>query len=467
MRLRILLGATAAATLFAAASARDARACGGCFHEPNESGTVITDHRMVFSVTPEQTTLYDEIEYMGSPQSFAWVLPIHGTVTVGLSSDVVFGALEQVTQTHIVQPNLPPCPQPPSCYCGGSDQNDSPGFGGGGAADASAKNDGVTVTGQAVVGPYDTVQLHSTDPNALNAWLSANNYVVPSDVQPIIAAYVSEGFDFLALRLAPGQGVSAMRPVRVTSTGAGLSLPLRMVSAGAGATLGITLWVVGQGRYEPQNFPNFTIDPSIITWDFTAMDSDYTTIRAAKEQAANYGAWQIESSLDVSPFQIENPVLRNQAANDYSAVPPSDAGPGETADQVRMDDLAALFGPNNQGSMRITRMRADLAHSALATDLALQASADQSAMSNVYEVTKYIHAPTCPAVPPMTTCPPCPNDPYGYGNPAGGNSNNNGSQSFGCTTAAGEESSNWALEAGALAFACAAFMRARAKRNNK
>jgi hypothetical protein len=195
------------------------------------------------------------------------------------------------------------------------------------------------------------------------------------------------------------------------------------------------------------------------------MDSDYTTIRAAKEQAANYGAWQIESSLDVSPFQIENPILRDQADTDYTAVAASDAGPGESADQVRMDDLAALFGPNNQGTMRVTRMRADLAHAALATDLALQASTDQSVMSNLYRVTKYINAPVCPTVAPMTTCPPCPTDPNGYGNAAGGNSNG-ASQSFGCTTAAGDQSSSWALEAGGLAFACAAFFRAR-RRNRK
>ena len=71
-----------------------------------------------------------------------------------------------------------------------------------------------------------------------------------TDIDPIIAAYVNEGFDFLALKLQPGQGVQAMRPVRVTTQGAGLTLPLRMVAAGTGATVGITLWVVADGRYE-------------------------------------------------------------------------------------------------------------------------------------------------------------------------------------------------------------------------
>jgi hypothetical protein len=32
-----------------------------------------------------------------------------------------------------------------------------------------------------------------------------------------------------------------------------------MVAAGTGATVGVTLWIVGEGRYEPTNFPSFYI----------------------------------------------------------------------------------------------------------------------------------------------------------------------------------------------------------------
>src|SRR6202022_1024401 len=95
----------------------------------------------------------------------------------------------------------------------------------------------------------------------------------PRRHHPVIAAYVGEKFDFLAMRLVPGQGTAAMRPVSGTSPGAGVSLPLRMVAAGTGATVGITLWVVADGRYEPQNFQAFTILPSEITWDWSLSSS--------------------------------------------------------------------------------------------------------------------------------------------------------------------------------------------------
>ena len=162
----------------------------------------------------------------------------------------------------------------------------------------------MNVISQSVVGPYDTVQLQSTNPTALTDWLTANGFSIPTDVQPIIAAYVSEGFDFLALKLQPGQGVQAMRPVSVTTNGASLSLPLRMVAAGTGATVGITLWVVAQGRYEAANFPNFTIDPSTLVWGLERPEQHHHPPQQKSRQEPRL----IESLLTLSAYQIENTV---------------------------------------------------------------------------------------------------------------------------------------------------------------
>jgi hypothetical protein len=443
MRLHVLLGAMGLGLGAVGLTAGDARACGGEFEGPSQNGDLVSQHRMIFSVSPEQTTLYDEIEYQGDPASFAWVLPIHGQVQVGLSSDVVFAAMDSATQTTIQSPPPPVCA---SCSCGD--------FAGTASADAGASGSssggggGVTVVSQSVVGPYDTVQLTATDPTALSTWLSANGFTVPAAVQPIIAAYQQEGFGFLALKLQPGQGVQAMRPVSVTTQGAGLSLPLRMVAAGTGSTVSITLWVVAQGRYEAANFPNFTIDPSTLVWDFNTETSNYQSVIQQKESAANFATWQTESSLDLSPFQIESSVLAGDADNDYEAVPASDAGgdagAGETADEVRQNDLATLFPGSDSGTVRITRLRADLNQAALANDLSLQASGDQGVLSNFYQVTQSVNAPTCPAVP--DPCPPCGDGRSSSGSSSGGvvgslggnaktSNASPGQQSFGCSAA--------------------------------
>ena len=149
------------------AGQRPASACGGCFHPPTQTVTDITDERMLLSVSTAQSTLYDQIEYSGSPSSFAWVLPIHGIVTVGLSADVLFDSIDALTATQI---NPPPqnCPSP-NCV---SHRNQAPLPRRLAAAGGDREGQGaVQVLAQENVGPYATVQLHSTDSSALDAWL--------------------------------------------------------------------------------------------------------------------------------------------------------------------------------------------------------------------------------------------------------------------------------------------------------
>jgi hypothetical protein len=287
--------------------------------------------------------------------------------------------------------------------------------------DAGARAGGVTVTAQAQVGPYETVQLHSTDPNALQTWLTQHGYSIPSAVAPIVAGYVADGFDFLAMKLAPGKGVSAMQPVRVTTKGASPVMPLRMVAAGTGTTTGITLWVVASGRYEPQNFPFFTITDSELSWNWTTGSSNYESVRLAQEAKLGGRGWQVESSIDINESSVTNLVefggefgggVPVNSSGGYLPVGDGgadggseDAGSidGGAADggyqsvmQVEDNDFNALFVGASGGVARVTRIRSDIAHSALTVDLTLQASSDQSELSNVHNVTSQIGEPECP-----------------------------------------------------------------------
>lgn len=349
---------------------------------------------MVFAVSPKQTTLYDQMRYTGAPSSFAWVLPIGGQVTIGLSSDELFNALDSLTSVQVLPPEMN-CYTPPSCMrrlampqsaVGGLRLGSGGGAGGG----------GVTVFAHEVVGPYETVQLRATDPKALATWLTEHHYEISKDAQEIIDAYVKEKSAFLAMKLVPGATVSAMRPVRVTSPGASVTLPLRMVAAGAGASLGVTLWVVSEGRYEPQNFPAFTIAAAEVVWDWKTSSSNYSTLRAAKTKASDSMGWQIESSLDVQRQELELQLAITPPRK--KPAPRADAGPEPSEEEQRRTDLDTLFGGNSHDVLgaRVTRMRADLSHAALAKDLRVQASASQALLTNVVQVTRESEAPQCP-----------------------------------------------------------------------
>jgi hypothetical protein len=410
----ILIGLTLTTSALAVFPERDAAACGGCFHPPTQTASDITDERMLLAASTTQSTLYDQIRYSGSPTSFAWVLPIHGTVDVGLSADVLFDSIDVLTATQIVPPE-PNCAPPPSCGGQGSS-------GGGFASGAATTAPSVTVTKAENVGPYATVQLHSTDASALDSWLAANGFNIPAEVVPVINQYVAEGFDFLAMKLLPNQGVQSMRPVRVTTPGASLSLPLRMAAVGTGATVGITIWVVSDGRYEPQNFPFFHIDDSALVWDFSTNLSNYTTLRSQQETALGGKGWEIESSLTLNQQLITSVILSggqyygngggfgggvaqvapSDPTEDYLPVGSPDAGADsgayQSAEDVRAADIAALFVGLAGSNVRVTRMRSDIAHAAMTKDFVLQASSDQSEVSNVRNVTRSVNL-TCPVYP--------------------------------------------------------------------
>jgi hypothetical protein len=391
---RFLVGAAVAVASLSFVFETDADACGGCF-APGETPTVVSDHRMILSISKDKSTLYDQIKYSGSPASFGWVLPIAGTAEVGLSSDLLFATLDQQTQVRILPPPLNCPPPPPGCFSSSS--------GGSSAGSANAapapEDDGVQVLKNEVVGPYETVQLASDDANALNAWLAKNGYSVPQDVQPVIAAYVAEKFNFLALKLVPGQGVQSMRPVRVTTTGAGAVLPLRMVAAGTGATVGIGLWVVAEGRYEPQNFASFFLDEKELAWDWARSQSNYVELRAKKTAEGNGRIWEIESSI-VTYRQTIASIVEGQTVpgQDYLPVKDANGNVTKTSSEVREEDLTALFaGATSQtGLVRLTRMRADLAHAALDADLQMTASATQAELPLTRQLTREVNEPSCP-----------------------------------------------------------------------
>jgi hypothetical protein len=127
----IVVGALALSGLFVSA---DADACGGCFHIQQSEGGQVTGHRMIFSVSNDKTTLWDQISYQGAPESFAWVLPIHGQVQVGLSSDALFERLETMTAVQIYSPDI-------TCPSQNCDDRFGGSGGGGGAFNGTTSDD--------------------------------------------------------------------------------------------------------------------------------------------------------------------------------------------------------------------------------------------------------------------------------------------------------------------------------------
>jgi hypothetical protein len=451
--------ACAALALGLVSGVRDAAACGGCFHPSAEQGSsVITDHRMVLKVSTTETILWDQVRYSGSPSEFAWVLPVRAGATVELSHDEWIAALDAATQTTVRGPEIF-CNTAPttstsssssSSSSSGSSSGGSSSSGGGGCGGGStttayvdtprgngspdvppppppagpgfAGNEEVEVVAQSVIGPYQAVTIHSNDGGGVAKWLSDNGFAIPDPVKPIVDAYTNDGFDFIALRLKPDASVRAMRPVRVVTPGANLVLPLRMVAAGVGAHVGLTLWVVGEGRYHTQNFPDAPLDWSALRWNSNEDRSNLKELTATALASNKGWSWLSEAALpadvvtrtrngpnpslfDAYESQCEYLPLRNipcdptalpsadGGTEDAGADADADAGHTECVKEVRgcdgYDDLDVAKRGLHASDVWVTRLRADLPVAALSADLKIEAAADQKTLSPAHTTTTF------------------------------------------------------------------------------
>lgn len=343
---------------------REAAACGGCF-APDETVTVVDSHRMVVSLNLSRTILWDQIQYSGDPADFAWVLPIPTPeADVDVADNQFFEELETWTQVRVSAPQLPPldCPPPPwDQGAGGLDATAA-------ASDAGAGPDsGVDVYAEETVGPYETVIIGSEDPLALYTWLNDHGYSVPLSTLPVIEHYVDDGHKFLALRLAPEEGVDKMQPVRVSYPGYMASFPLKMVTVGAYGQLDMTMWVIAEQRYGVHNYGTVRIDPNALVWDFAAGRSNYGDLFRDAIEEAGGAAWVAEyaGAFDNLWFEAyeEAEVARNGHRFPY-----------------------------------LTRLRTSVNVDNLGQDMLLAPSADASDISRQLAAFDYINAPNrqCP-----------------------------------------------------------------------
>ncbi|MBP6834409.1 MAG: DUF2330 domain-containing protein [Deltaproteobacteria bacterium] len=367
----------------------DAAACGGCFGPPPPTPRdvqVVTDHRMVLSLSSTQTTLWDQFQYSGRPSEFSWILPIRYTagLRIAIADDGFLSYVNDITAPRLLPPPFPwaSCPFPPSA---------------GGFADAGARLDaasaadsGVTVLRMEVVGPYSVSVIRGTDPMAIRTWLQDNGYSVPPALGPVIDFYTAMSMDYIALRLRPDPTglVPRMQPVRVTMEGYVPRLPLRMIAAGVADKVGLSLVVFSDARIEASNFPNGELSDGSFTWDWAGPQNptqDYLNAFNALNRSNGNRLWltEVANRTNVGSWFIRR-----------TSPPPSADASVETTPTDPMDDLRVITSTLTANPY-VTRFRADLPAIMLDRDLELGAS-DRGPRSGLYQYARQTNIPPRP-----------------------------------------------------------------------
>jgi hypothetical protein len=216
-----------------------AAACGGLFSA--DSYTEQSAERLIFAVDPGQVTLYEQINYTGSPKDFAWVLPVPAVPKVDTVPINLFSDLDRETAPLFSLSGY----ETPDCFLIGMV-----------GAPAPMSNSSVNLYSSGAVGPYSYDVIGSSNPQALTQWLNGHHYKIPTGSQAEMQPYIAAHMLFLAVRLQGSAGVQDMQPVKITyaSSQQEISIPLRMATPMSNSPLGVLVWVFGSSRYAPQNY---------------------------------------------------------------------------------------------------------------------------------------------------------------------------------------------------------------------
>lgn len=259
------------------------QACGGFFCQLvpiNQAG-----EQIIFRQDGNMITAVVLIQYAGDASDFSWVVPVPGIPALSTGSDLIFTPLERVTRPQfILERTGSPCPDLSNVFnVGGISPLDSTG---------DQVDDGVDILQELSVGPFDIQIVSSNDATALAIWLEDNNYDLSDRGRELIAPYVEEGLNFVALRLQQDKGVGDIQPLIMRYNCPQPMIPIRLTAVAAQADMGVIVWLLGQSRAVPLNYLHVTPNYTRLNW-FAGSRNAYASyqglITAAMNEAGGKG----------------------------------------------------------------------------------------------------------------------------------------------------------------------------------
>jgi MYXO-CTERM domain-containing protein len=138
------------------------------------------------------------------------------------------------------------------------------------AARESAKDYGVTVEAQFVVGEYQVVILSAKDSSGLDAYLRSENYQIPDGAEPLLRPYVEQGSKFFVAKVDPAkvtfdaEGRAQLSPLRFHYDSDDFTLPIRLGLAASPGKQDLIVNILSPDtRYNVTNYKNVTIPTNL------------------------------------------------------------------------------------------------------------------------------------------------------------------------------------------------------------
>ncbi len=121
---------------------------------------------------------------------------------------------------------------------------------------STTSSQAVSILNRKLVGVFETATIASHDAKALQAWLSENGFVVPTNATPVIASYVKDGWVFVATKVRrdkPDNETSTPHPLSFTFKTDKPVYPMRLTGLNS-QSLSVDLYVFSNARATAPHF---------------------------------------------------------------------------------------------------------------------------------------------------------------------------------------------------------------------
>lgn len=228
--------------------AAPAWACGCGAYIPDRAGATVVDERALIAWDGRTEDILMSFGVTGSSDRAAWVMPVPSAAQVTLGDNAVFDDLAALTAPRVEYRDSW---WPTFSWLTGRS---------GGALEGSGTRPpgGVRVLTTQRIGPFEVTRLVGDSTAALADWLGGHGFPQPARLDENLAPYVEQGWEIVAIQLAPDSGgvtlTGTLQPLRLTFASDTVVYPMRL-SRSATVPQSVELSVLAEHRMDPSVVP--------------------------------------------------------------------------------------------------------------------------------------------------------------------------------------------------------------------
>ena len=249
-----------------------------------------------------------QIQYMGEPEQFAWVIPVQAIPDFSAGSEVLFSnllagtapiySLQTVSDCQSNEGDGLGCSR--ASLAGDGEAFDSGASSASGGFDTDGEQ-GPTIVKREIVGAFEIVVLEGGTSQELVDWLDENGYAQDPEARPIMEEYLAEGYYFAAAKLLNGAGVDELQPLVLNYDGTQPCVPLRLTRIAAADDMPIRIFTLADGRAVPTGYKHVELNQVLLDWSNNAGNYFDVVIQAIDEAGGLAFITEYASTSDVVP----------------------------------------------------------------------------------------------------------------------------------------------------------------------